>query len=105
MEKQRIIDIFESIKNSIITDTRYYNTGICFGLAVLLSTKEISETEYHFLMDYLKENKPTPNNRYKKFTQNVFWLNTGYWWVNMGKTPQTRQIRVDYLTALISNIK
>ena len=105
MEKQRIIEIFECIKNNIIKDTRYYSTGICFGLAVLLTAKEITQFEYYFLLDYLRDNKPTPINQYKEFTQNEYWINISYWWVNMGKQPETRQIRVDYLTALINNIK
>ena len=109
MESERIIEILEAVKE-LLKDEKY-KSGICGVLNIVnfikvdirMSFEELREVEI-----FLRKNKPTRTNIYKEFipTDSYFnYHNFGYWWLPIFTAPETRQIRIDYLTALISNIK
>ncbi len=108
IEKNRVIEI---IKLMIIelNDFSYTQTGICKSFYTLLNNKTISPIEIGIMKKFLNLNKPTKRNKYKDVTQNPYWTNFvdthSYWWKEIYDAPETRQIRIHYLTKLIENIK
>ncbi len=109
IEKERVIEILQSTKDYIIAnDNSFRYTGICFILSKLRDEIRIgTNDEIEAVLLYLERNRPNKRNKYKEFTNNLHWnkSGTGYWWNRMDFYPETRQIRIDYLTALINNIK
>ena len=107
METQRQIEILNLMINHIKKTT--FAISICGALQNLLIMEIIGVDENYFIQKLLIDNKPTTENQYKEFTQNEYWLfSTGaigfsYWWERLPQ--QARQIRIDYLEALITNIK
>ncbi len=89
-----------------LADTINSQLGICKAISLVYC----QEIDFHFterneLESFLFQNKPTGYNEYKEFFESDYWTGEGYWWITMVKEPETRQIRIDYLRALISNIK
>ncbi len=108
MKKERLKEILILIKNFIaIREYSYNYTGICKIITTLHGLEKISYEELYYIKNYISNNRPTPNNEYKEFTKNQYWINTetGYWWEKMYMDCETVQIRIDYLTALINNVK
>ncbi len=101
-----IIDVLEKIKAELILNREgVIHLGICKIAFDLRMLKIISQFQNDFIYDYLMVNKPTKRNKYKEFTQNEYWVDKGYWWKPIYTSPETRQIRIDYLTKLIANVK
>ncbi len=107
MENHRLIEILELVKQNLINNDTWMKTGICVGIRFLHNKNKISLIEYYKVSSYLRKNEPTKTNQYQEFTNNEYWTNHNslYWWKPIHKEPNTRQIRIDYLTALISNVK
>lgn len=105
MERAKIIDILEMIKVEL-KEKDYHSRSICSSLTYLKNERYISISEYDFIKKFLVENKPTAINQYKRFTKNDLWENhnqpidNSYWWVS-----GVSFIRIEYLNALISNLK
>ena len=78
--------------------------GICAVIHKLFENNQITKKEYLETFQYLDANKPTPENEYKEFTENDYWLGGVYWWKNMLFYEQTRRIRISYLHKLINNL-
>ncbi len=105
MESKRLIEILELTKEKLINKKRF-QYGICAELGELLyDDKIISNDEKNYVKDFLYSNKPTFENDYKEFRESNYWLGSVYWWNSITFRPQTRQIRIDYLTKLIANVK
>ncbi len=115
MENYRLKEILELTKANLIKNTWYSQYGICkelrevfFPVIDIFAIEQNSNDirDYKFVIHYLEENKPTPNNQYAEFTNNIYWtVNSRYWWKTIDNFPETKEIRIDYLTALINNIK
>ncbi len=106
MENTRLKELFTLILNRLMDEKRTYMLGICdviteIGYNNILNGDNNEDT---ILKLYLKENKPSPDNEYKEFTKNKYWLDGLYWWDVIYEAPETRQIRIEYLTKLINNI-
>lgn len=112
MRKDRQIEILNLVKTLLgYTD---FCHGICGVVNSLLFNKGISIDEHSETINLLNENKPTPDNQYKVFTENDFWVDItipshtifeGYWWLPIYRNESMRQIRIDYITKLIDNLK
>ncbi len=111
MEKQTLKKYFEIAKEYLSNGGYTFESGICEILGVMYGKEIITYTEKGILLKYLEANKPTKRNAYKEFTQNEYWLNNDspmtscFWWTRISETPKAKQIRIDYLTKLIDNIK
>ena len=105
MENSRLIEVLERVRQLLLTKSSC-DLGICYTFSILRDLRVITKDEYIDLNIYLMENKPTAENQYSQFTQNEYWKpNSMYWWTPIHKARVTRQLRADYLTELISNIK
>lgn len=106
METNRLIQLLELIKNHLIIGNENNQSGICKAVdEVYAKYHDINCNEYVFIKQYLNTNRPTPINEYKQFYQQIVWLDNNYWWRPIHKEPQTKQIRINFLTELINNIK
>lgn len=105
MDNTRLIELLEQIKDTLIKGESYTLFGICAEVQQLFDENKIDEFEMKKLNKFIFKNKPTLDNEYAEFMNNQFWKNTGYWWNSIAYQPKTKQIRVDYLTKLIGNIK
>lgn len=101
MDKKRQI----AILNTVVVELRkpIYH-GICAVIHTLFERDKINKKEYLEIFQYLDDNKPTPDNEYKEFTENPYWLGGVYWWKNMLFYEETRRIRMRYLNTLIHNL-
>ncbi len=105
MESKKQIELLDLIRTRLI-NRKNSQLGICYILVYIGSEKLVSSKDSRFITNLLKENKPTSDNEYKEFFESEFWFdNDGYWWKPINEAPETRQIRIDYLTKLIGNIK
>ena len=113
MKKERTILILENII-TLLNDERFFIYGICSILTHLIDNNIIDEKERNQLKELLNTNKPSKHNEFKDFYGNEYWVGmthpkysifAGYWWQPMYDALETRQIRIDYLTKLITNIK
>lgn len=112
MEKDRLIELLTAIKMELSLDnTNYTRTGICQALRRIQLPYNCTHEESCFITRFLKLNKPAPDNDYKEFMILPYWGleyrqgNSDFWWNEIYLYPETKQIRIDYLTKLISNIK
>ncbi len=101
----RLKEIFELMITNLIERPLTLDTGICKVIEVLSREKIITLNETKFVKQYLFLNKPSVFNQYKEFTQNEYWLGRVFWWNVICDAPETKQIRIDFITALINNIK
>ncbi len=120
MKKERTILILENIKTLLKNERsfNYGNYGICGIISHLYNNDNITNEEKIQLKDFLGKNKPNPDNQFKEFCDNKFWVDrllslnqqnvyAGYWWLPIYSYPnnETRQIRIDYITKLIETLK
>ncbi len=107
MDIQRKIQLFQLVKENLINGNPKNQYGICQAINNVAYSKEvtINDDEYFFLKFHLDVNKPTRQNEYAEFMHPKYWLDGAYWWDTIDDYPETKQIRIDYLTKLISNIK
>lgn len=102
MEIKRQIAILTLVIQELRTKNYH---GICAVIHKLFENEKISKNEYLEIFQFLDTHKPTPDNRYKEFTQNDYWIGGVYWWKNMLFYSQTRQIRIGYLNKLIIQLR
>ena len=105
METKRLIQLLELVKLDFINNNTIYQYGICKSISNVFYNDDyiISPKEYKYVLDYIQMNKPTKYNQYKHYTESEYWIKDGaYWWFVNSKT---KQIRIDYLNALINNLK
>ncbi len=111
MKSKKLKQLLELLKEELIVTNSENQTGICWCITIMLIKDKISSEENHLLREYITLNKPKLNNQYAEFINNEFWTNTldvnnsSYWWTTIKRDNLTKQIRIDYLTALINNIK
>ncbi len=106
MENVKLIELLELVKQSIIDRHLTFDSGICKVLEILFKEHKLTYSECVYLKRFIYLNKPTNLNVFSEFTENEYWSNNDcYWWSTMFKAPETRKIRIDYLTKLIDNIK
>lgn len=101
MEIKRQIVILSTVAQELRIKNYH---GICAVIHTLFETDKISKKEYIETFQFLDANKPTPENQYKEFTENVYWVGGVYWWKNMLFYENTRRIRISYLNKLINNL-
>ena len=106
MKTCKLVWMLEVVKEKLITDTssRFIEGGICRVILTLRVDGEITPEEHNFMLDFLRENKPSKNNDYSEFTDSLYWSNDYIWWDAISDISETRQIRIDYLTKLTNNI-
>lgn len=106
MENVRRKEILEEVV-FLLGNEKMFRKGICDVLTYLYEVDKLTFWEWSFLKNFLKNKKPkdNPRTKYREFTKNKYWLGTLYWWNPMYEAPETRQIRIDYLTKVINNIK
>ena len=104
METKRLIEILELLK-LYLTEKAHY--GICETFAILEAHNNVNCTtnELARVQQYIYDNKPTLTNQYSEYMNNEKWLGKRFWWDRICDAPETRQIRINFLTALIDNIK
>ncbi len=105
MNSKRLVEIFEMIKENLINGETYVQNGICGNIAELFGNNKMTFTERDYIRNYLFSNKPKLNNIYSDFFKNEYWIDDAYWWEKISLNHKTKQIRIDYLTKLIANIK
>lgn len=111
MTKERLIELFELVKQRLTDGYTFENGnpiiiyGICGVIVDLNWFNIINPDEKEYIIHYLRKNKPSLINDYSNFMETPHWINRSYWWGNMHEFPETKQIRIDYLNKLISNIK
>ncbi len=105
IEKDRLILLFELIKDNLINNDFKTQSGICAEITKLFVIDKITIKEKDFLMDYLYLNKPKRGKQYEKFTYGLYWTNGDFWWYPIDEMPRTKRIRINYLIKLIENIK
>ncbi len=105
METNRIKELLEQLKQKLIIGNPYYQSGICNVISGMYQIHIITFEERNFLRDYVMENKPSIFNQYKEFMNNKYWTGEMHWWGKIFVYPETKQIRIDFITALIDNIK
>ena len=70
-----------------------------------LLIKSIKECDNH---RFFEKNKPS-KKKHTEFTDNKYWLggNTDslFWWEVMREAPETRQIRIDFVSKLINIVQ
>ncbi len=103
MVKKRQIAILTMIVEELQKNSN--TEGICKVINKLLSSQRISLREHFDINRFIEDNKPTPKNEYKEFTENEYWVGSIYWWKVMWFYPLTRRIRIAYINKLIENIK
>ena len=107
MDNKRKIELFELVLNELKNDkVSNYDTGMCQVITYLYYNSKITVYEQYPLKEFLKDNKPIakPNTLYFEFTQNKYWINSRYWWTEIHIAPETKQIRIEFLEALIYNL-
>ncbi len=107
MENTRLVEILEMVKENLIETEAQYQTGICRSIEKLSHDHKIKYLEEILIKKHLYLHKPTKTNEYAKFTENQYWYDyyNDYWWSEIKCANETKQIRIDYLTAVIDNIK
>ncbi len=103
MENKRKIELLELM--IVLLKERPSIKGMCDAILHL----PIITAEAKVMTNFIFQNYPTPENDYKEFTQNEFWLNNHttekYWWLVSESYERGKQIRVEFLTKLIDNTK
>ncbi len=102
MIKKRQVEILYLIAEEL---TKNGHNGICSVIDKLINSKQITVREYLETNRFILDNKPTPQNQYKEFTENEYWLGNVYWWKTIKLFPLTRRIRISYINKLIDTIK
>ena len=105
MLKVRLITVLNEMVEFLPNCNKF--GGICDILEHFEIKFNISHEERKFITKLLHTHKPTDKNQYKEFTKNNFWTKSrfGYWWDAMFEYEETIQIRIDYLKAVIENLK
>ena len=101
METKRKIVILSAIAQELRTKNFH---GICAVIHKLFFSNKITKKEYNEIFEFLDAHKPTPDNQYKEFTQNEYWVGGIYWWKNMLFYEETRQLRIRFLNKIITNL-
>ena len=88
----------------------YFHSGICSAIKSVVFNNLITHTESMFIKIFISKNIPTIENEYKEFADNKYWqyetrFMMRFWWTTIEEAPETEKIRIDYLNALINNIK
>ena len=109
MTSERQVEILNTIALTL-KDNHTFTKGIFEILIKLYYNDTINSDEYIITKRLLRINKPTCENEYVEFIDNVYWLDTkpnenDNWWQPMFKAPVTRKIRINFIKKLISNIK
>ncbi len=89
----------------VLTKTNHFKKGICDAVTYLCENDTLNYLELIEFREFIRDNKPTAENEYKEFTQGEYWVDEMYWWYPIYRVSDTREIRVEYLTKLINNIK
>ena len=105
IKPERLKYLFGLVIQSLDYRDPKQQTGICKEIKNLFANNVINIQEKDYLSNYLLANRPTENNDYKEFMIYPYWENTEYWWIRICVRPHSKQIRIDFLTKLISNIK
>ena len=105
MEDDRKIELLELVKENLRTKPYYMQSGICRAIQLLYYENVCTRTERDSLHIHINVHKPTPTNQYKEFTETKYWTNQSFWWTRIDNASETKQIRIDYLTKVIANIK
>lgn len=82
----------------------YWNFGICGEIADIKNDGIIDNEERLKIINTLFENKPSVSNKFKSFLLCDYWIGSKYWWITMDRYPNTRKIRIDYLTQLKNSL-
>ncbi len=105
METNRVIEIFELVKLHIRYTELKDLGGICGAIENLYEYDDlITEQEFIKIKQILYENKPDSNNEFAEFRNSRVWVGTTYWWYRMTYCEESRQIRIDFLNALIKKL-
>ncbi len=105
MKSTRLKYLFELILQHLIVGNKEEQMGICIIIRTLWVESICTYEEKVFIINYLFVNRPTKENEYKEFTENKHWTDNSFWWRPIHDIFSTKQIRIDYLTKLIANIK
>lgn len=111
MENTRLKELLEIVKENLINTDMLKQSGICKEAHLLWEYNKCTLAEKLEVIAYLKKNKPTIDNQYAIFTQNPYWTDTSvFWWMPIYSdiyqySFHTKEIRINYLTELINNIK
>lgn len=87
--------LLKTIKKRIEERT-YGNYGICSYVLEDTNNNNFTIEEYLYVIDYLKENKPTPKKNSRFY---VGYTSTAHWW-----PVEDKEIRIKFLDFLIKKI-
>ncbi len=105
----RLKELLELVRERLIEGDSEYQTGICCVIMIMYFDDEINFDDNKLLKDYIYSNAPSKNNKYAEFINNEYWIYNSadtftYWWSPIKYENETKEIRINYLTALINNI-
>lgn len=93
--------VIDSLKETKEKQSYGYGRGICSEALGLAYDGFINENERILIDKYIRQNNPFFNKRFSRFTKTPYFLQLSpFYWSRMDKHPETRQIRIDYLTQL-----
>lgn len=76
------------------------NTGMCSEINTLRRKGILSIVEENHLLFLIETYSPDRHEVFSHFQRNFYYLNLGWWFSHMNKTPGARQVRIDYLNEL-----
>ncbi len=108
MKSERLLLILEKLKNSVKFNK--HSLGILQKLSYFRKLNLITNEEYLYMLTFLRDIKPTPNNRYKDFFAYgmEFWGNSvlsSNWFKYLLDEREINHLRKDYLKRVIYDVK
>lgn len=101
----KLVDLFELVKENLINGDSSTQTGLCTVIRNMERDNIISNNHKKILLACLRKHKPTPTNYFSEFMIYEYWEDYHYWWLRICDNIKTKQVRIDYLTKLISYYK
>lgn len=102
---RNIKELLQIVIDSLKDDDKpyFYNFGICGELDDLHDSNILGSDEYELLFVTIRKNKPSIiGGKFQHFTESKYWngQDSAFWWPQMDRCPESRQIRVDFLNQL-----
>lgn len=98
--KQLLEIVITSLKSG--NKPKWHNNGICGEIKDLQKNLHISHEEKWALLDYISDKRPT-RKKYTQFLHTVY-EDRVFWWPRMEACRFYREVRINYLKHLISEL-
>lgn len=82
----------------------YYNYGLCGEISDMYAFEDITKEECDVVKRFIEINKPSAQKHGEFTKKSMHWINEHFWWETMQDMPETRQVRIDFLTKLLNEL-